>query len=299
MSRDPRVTLLCYDPQAPLRTLEIRGRVVDMTEQGAREHLDTLALSYTGKSFRELVPAALAESAVPVICRILPTHVVGFGCHMIPESHRDLLSGRAHGVLTTLMPDGQPQSSLLWWTTTVSARARTPRGSVRRDATWPPTPESACWSSTQTTPIATSSSGERSTSSRMAPLSTSITSRAATHSTLTSNGYVYPAEQASRETRIICRIHDDKVTLDAIGTQLRSRSAGDIAPGQPTEPGAPQRARTPGGHRAARPDRQTKRSGAPPPATEPVAGNVLAGSPPARLPALCDIRCRCRRPAGA
>ena len=47
MSRDPRVALLCYDPQAPLRTLEIRGRVVDMTEQGAREHLDTLALSYT------------------------------------------------------------------------------------------------------------------------------------------------------------------------------------------------------------------------------------------------------------
>jgi PPOX class probable F420-dependent enzyme len=76
MRRDPRVTLLCYDPQAPLRTLEIRGRVVEMTEQGAREHLDTLALSYTGKSFRELVPAALADSQVPVMCRILPTHVV-------------------------------------------------------------------------------------------------------------------------------------------------------------------------------------------------------------------------------
>ena len=33
---------------------------------------------------------------------------------MIPESHRDLLTGRAHRVLTTLMPDGQPQSSLGW-----------------------------------------------------------------------------------------------------------------------------------------------------------------------------------------
>jgi hypothetical protein len=45
--RDPRATLLCYDPQPPLRTLEIRRRVVEMNEQGAREHLDTLALSYT------------------------------------------------------------------------------------------------------------------------------------------------------------------------------------------------------------------------------------------------------------
>lgn len=29
-------------------------------------------------------------------------------------------------------------------------------------------------------------------------------------------GYVYPVEQASRETRITCRIHADHVTLDAI-----------------------------------------------------------------------------------
>ena len=58
MRRDPRATLLCYDPQAPLRTMEIRGRVVEMTEQGAREHLHTLALSYTGKSFRDLVPGS-------------------------------------------------------------------------------------------------------------------------------------------------------------------------------------------------------------------------------------------------
>ena len=33
---------------------------------------------------------------------------------MIPESHRDLLTGRACGVITTLMPDGQPRSSLVW-----------------------------------------------------------------------------------------------------------------------------------------------------------------------------------------
>ena len=32
MRRDPRVTLLCYDPSRPSRSLEVRGRVVEMTE---------------------------------------------------------------------------------------------------------------------------------------------------------------------------------------------------------------------------------------------------------------------------
>ena len=35
MRRDPRVTLLCYDPRQPLRYLEVRGTVVEMTEEGA------------------------------------------------------------------------------------------------------------------------------------------------------------------------------------------------------------------------------------------------------------------------
>ena len=38
MRRDPRVTLLCYDPAKTLRSLEVRGRVVAMTEDGAAEH---------------------------------------------------------------------------------------------------------------------------------------------------------------------------------------------------------------------------------------------------------------------
>jgi PPOX class probable F420-dependent enzyme len=32
----------------------------------------------------------------------------------IPESHRDLLQSPVHGVLTTLMPGGAPQSSVVW-----------------------------------------------------------------------------------------------------------------------------------------------------------------------------------------
>lgn len=32
----------------------------------------------------------------------------------IPDSHRDLLQHSEYGVLTTMMPDGWPQSSLVW-----------------------------------------------------------------------------------------------------------------------------------------------------------------------------------------
>src|SRR6476659_6578128 len=46
MRRDPRVALLCYDPRRPLRYLEVRGLVVEMTEVGAVAHLDALASTY-------------------------------------------------------------------------------------------------------------------------------------------------------------------------------------------------------------------------------------------------------------
>lgn len=78
MRRDPRVTLLCYDPRRPLRYLEVRGTVVDMTENGAAEHLDDLASKYEGRPIRffgDSIPARFAKTETPVLCRIRPTHV--------------------------------------------------------------------------------------------------------------------------------------------------------------------------------------------------------------------------------
>ncbi len=77
MRRNPRVTLLCYDPRQPLRYLEIRGEVVEMTEDGALEHLDHLAERYAGVSpyFGACVPVELKATETPVLCRIRPTHV--------------------------------------------------------------------------------------------------------------------------------------------------------------------------------------------------------------------------------
>ena len=78
MRLNPRVTLLCYAPREPLRYLEVRGMVVDMTEDGAMEHLDALSLRYTGLApyFGGCVPAELAATETPVLCRIRPTCVV-------------------------------------------------------------------------------------------------------------------------------------------------------------------------------------------------------------------------------
>ena len=79
MRRDPRVTALCYDPRQPLRYLEVRGMVVEMTEDGAIEHLDALASKYLGRRVRyfgDCIAASFAETEHPVLCRIRPTRVV-------------------------------------------------------------------------------------------------------------------------------------------------------------------------------------------------------------------------------
>jgi PPOX class probable F420-dependent enzyme len=48
MRRDPRVALSMQDPDNPYRYLEIRGRVVEITMEGAEEHIDSLAHKYLG-----------------------------------------------------------------------------------------------------------------------------------------------------------------------------------------------------------------------------------------------------------
>ncbi|HEV7219346.1 MAG: PPOX class F420-dependent oxidoreductase [Terriglobales bacterium] len=46
--RDPRVSLAVIDPDNPYRYLEIRGRVVEITEEGADAQIDKLAKKYLG-----------------------------------------------------------------------------------------------------------------------------------------------------------------------------------------------------------------------------------------------------------
>jgi len=46
--RDPRVALAIVDPDNPYRYLEIRGTVVEITEDGAGQHIDKMAKKYMG-----------------------------------------------------------------------------------------------------------------------------------------------------------------------------------------------------------------------------------------------------------
>jgi PPOX class probable F420-dependent enzyme len=48
MTRDPRVALAIIDEKNPYRHLQIRGRIVRRTEEGARAHIDLLAKKYRG-----------------------------------------------------------------------------------------------------------------------------------------------------------------------------------------------------------------------------------------------------------
>jgi hypothetical protein len=60
MLMNPNISLLVYDPNNPLRNIEIREIVVEMTEDGALDHLDELTELYLGrpeaKFFGDSVP---------------------------------------------------------------------------------------------------------------------------------------------------------------------------------------------------------------------------------------------------
>jgi PPOX class probable F420-dependent enzyme len=79
MRRDPHVCLLCFDPRRTLRYLEVRGTVVEMTEDGALEHLNGLSSKYTGRPvhyFGDMIHESFGQTEVPVLCRIRPDRVI-------------------------------------------------------------------------------------------------------------------------------------------------------------------------------------------------------------------------------
>ena len=69
--RDPRVTLNVMNLENPYEYVEIRGRVVDDTHEGADEHIDRMAMKYLGE---ERYPFR-AEGEQRVIFRVEPERV--------------------------------------------------------------------------------------------------------------------------------------------------------------------------------------------------------------------------------
>jgi len=71
MRRNPRVALVITDPKDPYRYIQIRGKVVEITTQGARRHIDRLSKKYTGRD--KYISGSADETRVTY--KIMPEHV--------------------------------------------------------------------------------------------------------------------------------------------------------------------------------------------------------------------------------
>jgi PPOX class probable F420-dependent enzyme len=134
----------------------------------------------------------------------------------IPESHHDLLTRPIHAVFTTMMPDGQPQSSLVWCDEDGEcARVNTTRERQKGTNMLANRKVSLLIVDPEDTSRYIEIRGEVELIEAGALAHLDQLTRAYTRHPHY-YGYVYPVEQQRRETRIICRIHAGKITLDAV-----------------------------------------------------------------------------------
>jgi len=134
----------------------------------------------------------------------------------IPASHLDLLTRPICGVLTTIGGDGQPQSSLVW--ADVDGRCARVNTTLERQK----------GRNLLANPKVSLLVVDPDNTARFLQIrgdAQLVTDGALEHlDALTRSytrhpryyGYIYPAAQRWRETRVSCRIHARRVTLDAI-----------------------------------------------------------------------------------
>lgn len=73
MRRDPRVAVSILDPDSPWGgTLQVIGRVVEITREGADEHIDKMEQKYTGAARYQR-----RSRSARVIVKILPEKITG------------------------------------------------------------------------------------------------------------------------------------------------------------------------------------------------------------------------------
>ena len=73
LARDNRVALSIIDQENPYKYIQVRGKVVETTHDGAREHIEKLARKYRGPDAKY----PHREGEVRVIVRIEPEHIEG------------------------------------------------------------------------------------------------------------------------------------------------------------------------------------------------------------------------------
>ena len=75
IARDPRVAVAISAPDNPSRYFQIRGRVVNVTTDGAAEHIEMLAQKYLGTPY----PWFSGRDQVRVIMAIEPESISSMG----------------------------------------------------------------------------------------------------------------------------------------------------------------------------------------------------------------------------
>src|SRR5688572_27513740 len=134
----------------------------------------------------------------------------------IPQSHLDLLTRPIHGVLTTVMPDGQPQSSLVWCDFDGECGCINTSRERQKGRNMMANPR-----------VSLLIVDPDDTSRYLEIRGIAELNQACAHEHLDQitreytahpqyYGYVFPLEKREDETRLICRIHAKKITLDAI-----------------------------------------------------------------------------------
>ena len=138
------------------------------------------------------------------------------GTLAIPPSHLDLLTPPICGVLTTMGPDGRPESSLVWvdWDGECARVNTTKERRKGRNLLANPRCSLLVVDPENTGRfIQVRGDAELVTDGALEHLD-ALTRTYTRHPRY--YGFVYPVEQQARETRVICRIHARRITLDAI-----------------------------------------------------------------------------------
>jgi PPOX class probable F420-dependent enzyme len=134
----------------------------------------------------------------------------------IPDSHLDLLTRAVHGVLTTVGGDGQPQSSLVWVdvdSACALVNTTLERQKGRNLVANPKISLLVVDPDNTARFIQIRGDAELITDGAVEHLD-GLTRKYTRHPRY--YGFIYPADQQERETRVICRIHAKRITLDAI-----------------------------------------------------------------------------------
>jgi len=142
--------------------------------------------------------------------------IVASASQPVPPSHLDLLTAPVVGVLTTLMPDGQPHSCLVWvdydgeCARVNTTLERQSGRNLRSDGSL-----SLLVVDPENTARYLHIRGDaellrRGAIDHLDALTRDYTGHPCFY------GHVYPREQRKRETRVTVRLHAHRITLDAI-----------------------------------------------------------------------------------